>query len=55
MCSLNNGSHLIGVSKSFLKNKIDIIGCYSKSKLAPSINEYAKAEKKKKYFICSKK
>ena len=54
MCSLNNGSHLIGVSKSFLKNKIDIIGCYSKSKLAPSINEYAKAEKKKNILFAVK-
>ena len=47
ICPFNNGSHLIGVSKSLLKKRINIIGSYTKSKLAPSINEYANAEGKK--------
>jgi len=46
VCSLNNGSHFLGLKSNF-KN-VDFVGVFSKSELAKSINSYSNVEIDKK-------
>ena len=47
--SVNNGSHILGLSKNFINPKF--YGIYTKSKLAKSINSFALTEIKKEINI----